>query len=76
MLWFDNNPKTDLSTKITEAAHYYQRKYGATPDICFVHPTMCQEQKVRQNGIEVRTSRMILPHHLWIGVHELNGASV
>jgi hypothetical protein len=40
MLWFDNDPKTDLMTKISEAAMYYQKKYGAKPDLCFIHPSM------------------------------------
>jgi hypothetical protein len=70
MLWFDNDPKTDLTTKISEAALYYQKKYGAKPDLCFIHPSMIAKEKPHENGIEVRTNRMVLPHHIWIGVHE------
>ncbi|MEN4041776.1 MAG: hypothetical protein ROW39_05485 [Anaerolineaceae bacterium] len=70
MLWFDNDPKTDLSTKIHEAASYYQKKYGTKPDVCFIHPSMVAQGKPHQNGIEVRTNRMVLPHHIWIGVRE------
>ncbi len=70
MLWFDNDPKTDLTTKISQAAMYYQKKYGARPDLCFVHPTMFGEAAQKPNGIEVRTNRMIRPNHLWIGLQE------
>jgi hypothetical protein len=40
MLWFDNDSKADLGVKIERAAHYYRSKYGKTPTLCFVHPTM------------------------------------
>ena len=70
MLWFDNDPKTDLPTKITQAAVYYQKKYGAKPDLCFVHPSMIGEDAPRSSGIEIRPNRMVLPNHIWIGLHE------
>jgi hypothetical protein len=70
MLWFDNDPKTDLPTKITQAAVYYQKKYGAKPDLCFVHPSMIHEEPARSNEIEIRANRLVLPNHIWIGVHE------
>lgn len=70
MLWFDNDPKTDLPTKIGQAAVYYQKKYGAHPNLCFVHPSMYKGEPQNSNGIEVRANRMIRPNHLWIGMHE------
>ncbi len=73
MLWFDNNPKTDLQTKISQAAVYYRKKYGASPDLCFVHPSMINGSTVKSNGIDVQTSRLVLPHHLWLGKSENNG---
>lgn len=72
MLWFDNDPKTDLPAKINRAASYYLQKYGQKPDLCFVHPSMLRENTPPAGAnIEVRSSRQVLPHHLWIGVHEL-----
>ncbi len=80
MLWFDNDPKADLAIKIQRAADYYRQKYGETPDLCFVHPSMVgagpavpgQGQAALQAGkIEVRTNRSILPHHFWIGIHSV-----
>ncbi len=72
MLWFDNDPKTDLPTKIDRAATYYQHKYGQQPDLVFVHPTMLKTSPLRDNShIEVRPNRAVLPNHLWIGIHEL-----
>jgi hypothetical protein len=40
MLWFDNDPKVNLDTKIERAAVYYAKKYGKNPTLCFVHPSM------------------------------------
>ena len=69
MLWFDNDPKADLATKIARAADYYQHKYGQRPDLCFVHPTMLGNG-VHSQGIEVKPNRQVLPNHLWMGIHE------
>lgn len=72
MLWFDNDPKTDLSTKISRAAAYYQHKYGQNPNLCFVHPVMLANHSLRSHeNIEVRPNRAVLPNHLWIGIHDL-----
>ncbi len=40
MLWFDNDPKAEINAKIERAAIYYRNKYGKTPNLCFVHPSM------------------------------------
>jgi hypothetical protein len=70
MLWFDNDPKADLGSKIERAAIYYRSKYGAAPNLCFVHPSMIGGTSPdRSRGIEVRTTRSVLPNHLWIGIH-------
>ena len=50
MLWFDNDPKTDLPTKVLRAAAYYQKKYGCSPNLCFVHPTMIKPEGPRASG--------------------------
>ncbi len=71
MLWFDNDPKTDLPTKVMRAAAYYQKKYGASPNLCFVHPSMIRPEGQPAGGIELRPSRQVLPNHLWLGVNEL-----
>lgn len=69
MLWFDNDPKTDLAAKIARAASYYAHKYGQSPDLCFVHPSLLPGGPLRSGKIEVRPNRSILPNHLWIGTH-------
>jgi hypothetical protein len=81
MLWFDNDSKVDLFAKIERAASYYQDKYGKSPNVCYVHPSMTrtletpkeESEPIRAGSIEVRTTRSVLPNHLWIGINGLNG---
>ena len=68
MLWYDNNPKTDLRSKITRASSYYLKKYGAEPNLCFVHPSMLKDKVKQSDGVEIRASKQVLPSHLWMGV--------
>lgn len=82
MLWFDNDPKTDVVDKIIRASAYYHRKYGKTPDLCFVHPTMLPSGNngaslpgEKLPNVEVRTSKSVRPNYFWIGVTEQAGDS-
>ncbi len=80
MLWFDNDTKSDLFTKVNRAAIYYQDKYGKQPNICFVHPSMVlpksDDQAIKAGKIEVRLTKSVRPHHFWIGIQSLNGSPV
>ncbi len=77
MLWFDNDPKAAINVKIERAVTFYRTKYGKTPNLCFVHPSMLHSEADKparlssQNGgvVELRTSRTVLPNHFWIGVN-------
>ncbi len=69
MLWFDNDHKADLATKIQRAATYYQHKYGKAPNLCMVHPRTLGNEPVRGSAIEVKTTRSILPNHFWLGIN-------
>jgi hypothetical protein len=71
MLWFDNS-QTALNTKIQKAVDYYHKKYGRTPDLCLVHPSMLKNEAFKEDKITVRPYRPVLPGHLWIGVEDQN----
>lgn len=80
MLWFDNDPKADLAEKIQKAAAYYRQKYGQTPDLCFIHPTLLPSNgseaaplRSPLANVEIRASKSILPNYFWIGVNRLSG---
>ena len=68
MLWFDNSPKKTLAVKIAEAARYYRSKYGFTPNLCMVNPSMLVGADCECDGVAVRPYRPVLPGHLWIGM--------
>lgn len=77
MLWFDNDQKVDLATKIKRAAEYYEKKYGVHPNLCYVHPSMTPadgektpQETLTRNGIVIKPNRRILPNHFWLGVQE------
>ena len=76
MLWFDNS-QTALNIKIQKAVDYYHKKYGRTPDLCLVHPSMLDTQEKSQRTVEVnkltvRPYRPVLPGHIWIGIEDKN----
>ena len=88
MLWFDNDPVQGLDAKVKRAASYYQEKYGKTPTVCFVHPSMIfDSDSVQQEAsskpkiriltgeVEVRSNNSILPNHFWIGVNGIKTPS-
>ena len=84
MLWFDNDKSADLDVKVKRAASYYQKKYGQSPNLCFVHQSMLSTNgkkprgtsKAKKNGkpsktagVELRTSKSLLPNHFWLGIN-------
>jgi hypothetical protein len=86
MMWFDNDQKSDLDSKVGRAVEYYQDKYGDSPNLCFVHPSMLAGNGKRKKGkksdnngsqptregVELRPSISMMPNHFWIGVEQLN----
>jgi hypothetical protein len=70
MMWFDNDPKTTLSVKIERAAEYYRKKYGHSPNLCMINPRSMPENVGMSGKITIRSQRMVLPGHLWIGLDE------
>ena len=82
MLWFDNDKKASFEKKVERARDYYLKKYGKKPNLCFVHPVTCglsnrdalerykqSKSKAVLNGVEIRVTTSLLPHHYWIGVN-------
>lgn len=71
MLWFDEDQTSSLQARIDRAVEYYQRKYGARPNLCMVHPrTLEQDGATAAGGVKVCSSNAVLPNHLWLGVDD------
>ncbi|MCJ7511577.1 MAG: hypothetical protein MUO23_01250 [Anaerolineales bacterium] len=77
MLWYDPDRGTDLASKVQRAASHYRAKYGAEPDLCFLHPSTAEGETPSQLGpIRLQTHRAVLPGHLWLGVAAARASSV
>jgi hypothetical protein len=71
MMWFDPDPRSAIGEKVQRAAAYYRGKYGRAPTLCYIHPvTAGESSSAAGNGLEVRTSRSVLPNHFWLGLGE------
>ena len=72
LLWYDDNPGRNLAEKIEPAARRYRQKFGAAPEICYVHPsTLGGNGKVKQvAGMRVASLPSVLRHHFWLGREE------
>jgi hypothetical protein len=70
MLWYDNDQQSDLRKRIQNAATYYSMKYGAKPDVCFVHPSMLMDDNIGVFGMEVRKNQLIRPNYFWLGMRK------
>ena len=72
LLWFDDDPHKDLEEKVSKAAMHYERKYGHSPNLCFVHPSALDgdgKQPIKDvDDVEIRTGRSVLSNHFWLGV--------
>jgi len=71
LLWYDDNPKLDLAEKIAQAAQRYKQKHGASPDVCYVHPSALGSDSPKSVGdVRVLSLGTVLLHHFWIGREE------
>ncbi|HIE24563.1 MAG TPA: hypothetical protein EYP74_01035 [Anaerolineales bacterium] len=70
MMWFDDDKKTTLNAKIKTAAIYYRKKYGKTPDLCMVNPSMIPDDHPKDEKMTLRPYPHIVKGHLWIGIDD------
>lgn len=72
MLWLDSEKTSNVAVMIANAATYYRKKYGQSPNLCFVHPSLLENagQDEDNPDIAVKSDKTILPGLLWIGVED------
>lgn len=68
LLWFDDHPGRSLIDKVGRAAERYRLKFGHSPNVCYVHPTMVSSEDSKIGSLLVRAARTVLPHHFWVGM--------
>lgn len=69
MLWFDNDTSSDLNYKVRRAMKYYEKKYGESVTLCYVHSSMFPDS-FNDFPVEIRKDDMLLPNHFWLGQKE------
>jgi len=62
--WFDNS-KDPIETKIKKAVEFYHNKYKKVANMVWINPSMPTPEPI--SGIQIKTSKSILPNHFWIG---------
>ncbi|MGB5931710.1 MAG: hypothetical protein WBH57_01405 [Anaerolineae bacterium] len=67
LLWFDDDPKKELSLKVKEAAERYFEKFGRRPNLCYVSPATLPLQGIHLDGLRILSSPLVLPDHFWVG---------
>ena len=69
LLWYDDDPESDLLEKVRRAARRFKDKFGTTADICYVHPSAITGNGRRSvvDGVRIKPLFTVLVNHLWVG---------
>jgi hypothetical protein len=75
LLWYDDNPARELADKVGRAARRYRQKFGAVPNVCYVHPSALggNGQVHQVGGLRVASLPSVLRHHFWVGQEKMGG---
>lgn len=74
LLWYDSST-TELGAKLQKVVKRYQERFGAQPNVCYVHPGTLPQGEVSLGGIRVRPSEHVLKHHFWVGQEQFNDSA-
>lgn len=69
LVWYDSDRKRKLVEKVVQAAERYTERFGTAPEIVLLNPAQAGEEE-EIAGIPVRTTPLVLPNHVYIGVEE------
>jgi hypothetical protein len=67
-LWFDNDPKKTMESKLAEAMNRYKTKFGAAPTVCYVNPSDVDASLQNHGKVKLVGTIAVLPHHLWLEI--------
>jgi hypothetical protein len=57
-----------MGIKLEKAVAYYRSKYGADPNICYVHPSALEDVVSPSRSIKLVGTKDVLPHHFLLGM--------
>jgi hypothetical protein len=82
MLWYDDDPKHSLKEKLARAVEHMRGKYGQTPELCFVHPSVItslqgEQPVVTVDGMKIKLvpQRRVLRNHFSLVIPEVGDHS-
>jgi hypothetical protein len=67
LFWIEK-PNDNLEEKVLWAAQSYQKKYGQSPTLCLVNPSLLKDGGKRLGRLRLEAKKSVLPNYLWIGV--------
>ena len=70
LLWYDDTAGRSLDDKIARAAAHFERKYGQSPTLCFVHSS-AKNGADQVGGVQIETLKTIGPNCFWIGIGQV-----
>lgn len=69
LMWYDDDRKVPVGTKIQEAIEAYTRRFATTPNVVLVNSAVATEVQ----GIEIRSVDFVRPNTFWVGFDAQNG---
>lgn len=72
-MYSDSSDQMTVVEKIRKYSSFYEKKYGISPDLCHLHPSLFDgiEKEERDNlGVELVADDLILRNNFWIGVEK------
>jgi hypothetical protein len=68
LLWFDDNPKIPLASKVERAARRYHERFGRAADVCYVHPKTLAGATVMPANVKIIASTTVQQNCFWVGI--------
>ncbi len=69
-LWFDDDPKTSLEDKVSQASARFRQKFGWPPRVCYVSQTALGEGQPTLGPVQMRGASNVLRGHFLFVVEE------
>ena len=69
-VWYDDNPKKTIETKIDEAIDRYTERYGRPPAVCMLNdgiPARDYADLTATSHVQVMAAKNVPQNYFWVG---------
>lgn len=74
MLWFDNDPKTTLEQKVTNALKHHAHRFGRDADLVVVNTKNAEGIELdvisKACNVTVKAARYVMANHMIVGFED------